>query len=340
MNTQINYIDILNIKVLNSLISHFDNVKNTSEKVDVNQKEYGLAQKNLAIAKEILDSVYLCLLLLEEKEQDEFNLEAEKLFNLIMKEESGDRVIIEIRAAAGGDEAGLFAKDLCNMYRAYSTVCGWKFEELSKIFNDVGGYKNCTVKIIGEGSYSKLFLESGVHRVQRVPDTDPQRKIHTSTVSVYVYKEISEKEQTPINEKDLKITFCRSSGAGGQHVNTTDSAVRIEHIPTGLVVECQNERSQHMNKASAMQVLTSRLYNLQKQQEQQKINSDRSMNIGTADRSEKIRTYNYKDNRITDHRFNVQSKNLTLTMIKDFDVFINEILFANTILKITSFSEN
>jgi len=221
---------------------------------------------------------------------------------LLPKDPNDDKsVIIEIRGGAGGEEASLFANSLYRMYTMYAETMGWKQEVLSANPTELGGFKEISFSIEGEGAYSRLKYESGVHRVQRVPETESQGRIHTSTVTVAVLVEADEVE-LEINPTDLKIDYFRASGAGGQHINKTESAVRITYLPTNTVVECQDERSQHKNKDKAMKILRSRIYEAMQEEQDAKIASERKMQVGTGDRSERIRTYNYPQGRLTDHR--------------------------------------
>lgn len=222
-------------------------------------------------------------------------------------------VMLEIRAGTGGEEAALFAADLLQMYKRYSEKQGWQFEILSANETGLGGYKELLISIAGKNAFAKLKFESGVHRIQRVPETESSGRIHTSAATVAVLPEVQEIDIS-IDEKDLKIETCRASGAGGQHVNTTDSAVRIVHKPTGLVVTQQSERSQHQNKAKAMKILRARLYDLQKTQIEQERADTRKSQVKSGDRSDKIRTYNFPQNRMTDHRINMTIHSLDIIM--------------------------
>ena len=238
------------------------------------------------------------------KRLEEIELELQKL--LIPKDPNDDKnVILEIRAGTGGDESGLFAGDLFRMYSRYAEKQGWKLEVLSANEGEVGGYKEIIAKIEGQGAYSKLKFESGGHRVQRVPDTETQGRIHTSACTVAILPEVDEVADVEINPADIRIDTYRASGAGGQHINKTDSAVRITHAPTGIVVECQDGRSQHANKAQAMMVLAARIKQREEDAQHAKIASERRNLIGSGDRSQRIRTYNYPQGRITDHRINL-----------------------------------
>lgn len=238
-------------------------------------------------------------------------------------------VIVEIRAAAGGDEAALFASDIFRMFTRYAERHRWKTEVLDKNETGVGGLKEITFMIKGQGAYSRLKFESGVHRVQRVPDTESSGRIHTSTITVAVLPEVEDITEVEINPSDLIIDTYRSSGAGGQHVNTTDSAVRITHKPTGIVVTSQDGRSQIKNKEAAMKVLASKLFNLERETQRKEIESQRRSQVGMGDRSEKIRTYNFPQGRVTDHRIKLTLHRLEDFLDGDLDEMIDALIAYN-----------
>ncbi|SIQ42806.1 bacterial peptide chain release factor 1 (bRF-1) [Aromatoleum tolulyticum] len=228
-------------------------------------------------------------------------------------------LFLEIRAGTGGDEAALFAGDLLRMYTRYAERQRWKVEIVSASESDLGGYKEVIVRVVGAGAYSKLKFESGGHRVQRVPATETQGRIHTSACTVAVMPEADELEAVNINPADLRIDTFRASGAGGQHINKTDSAVRITHLPTGIVVECQDDRSQHRNKAQAMSVLAARIHDMQLRAQQAREAATRKSLVGSGDRSERIRTYNFPQGRVTDHRINLTLYKLDAVMEGEID---------------------
>lgn len=231
----------------------------------------------------------------------------EKLQTLLLPSDPNDErnVFLEIRAGAGGDEAAIFVGDLFRMYSHYVEDTGWRFELINSSPGEHGGYKEIIARIVGKGAYSKLKFESGTHRVQRVPETEAQGRIHTSTCTVAVIAEADEIDDVKINPADLKTDTYRSSGAGGQHVNVTDSAVRITHLPTGVVVECQDERSQHKNRARAMSLLKAKILAAEREKQEKEQAATRRSLVGTGDRAERIRTYNFPQGRLTDHRINL-----------------------------------
>ena len=240
--------------------------------------------------------------------------------------DDGRSVFLEIRAGTGGDESALFASDLLRMYSRYAEQKGWRVELMSESMSEVGGYKEVIARIDGDGVYGRLKFESGAHRVQRVPETETQGRIHTSACTVAILPEADELSDIVINPSDLRIDTFRASGAGGQHINKTDSAVRITHLPTGLVVECQDDRSQHRNKDKAMQVLAARLKDKQQQEQHSKEAAQRKSLVGSGDRSERIRTYNYPQGRVTDHRINLTLYKLQAIMEGDMEELTGALL--------------
>lgn len=256
---------------------------------------------------------------MEEKEQEL------KILLLPKDPNDGKNVIMEIRAGAGGEEAALFANSLYRMYSMYAQRLGWQTELLNLNETELGGIKEVSFSVLGDGAYSRLKYESGVHRVQRVPETETQGRIHTSTVTVAVLAEAEEVE-VQIDPKDLKIDTYRSSGAGGQHINKTESAIRITHLPTGLVVECQDERSQYKNKDKALKVLRSRLLDIKVREQNDRIASERKLQVGTGDRSERIRTYNFPQGRCTDHRIGLTLYKLDSIIDGDLDELLDALM--------------
>lgn len=268
-----------------------------------------------------------------------------KLFNemqilLLPRDPNDDKnVIMEIRAGAGGDEAALFASSLYRMYSMYAESKGWKTELMSSNETELRGYREISFMVMAEGAYSKLKFESGVHRVQRVPETETQGRIHTSTVTVAVLPEVEDIE-IEIRPEDLLVETCKSSGAGGQHVNKTESAIRIIHKPSGLIVECQEERSQFKNRDKAMKMLRAKLYDIEKTKQDDAIASERKSQVGTGDRSQKIRTYNFPQSRVTDHRIGFTTHNFESFLNGDIDEMICALITADTAEKLKGSAEN
>ena len=265
------------------------------------------------------------------------NIERDIQFALLPKDKDDTRnVIIEVRAGTGGDEAGLFASDLFEMYEKLSIKNNWKFEVMEVSETNVGGYKEAQANILGKGVFGRLKFESGVHRVQRVPSTETSGRIHTSAATVAVLPEAEDLEIS-IEEKDLRIDVFRSSGPGGQSVNTTDSAVRITHIPSGIVVSQQDEKSQHKNRAKAMKILQSRLYEAERQKQQDERSSSRKNQVGSGDRSERIRTYNFPQGRVTDHRISLTLHKLDKILQGEaLDELIDALIVEDRMLKLAS----
>ena len=271
---------------------------------------------------------------LEESKEDMAKLEEELKLLLLPKDPNDERnVIIEIRGGAGGEEAALFAGSLYRMYSMYAESKNWKIDILSSNPTDIGGYKEVSFSIEGQGAYSRLKFESGVHRVQRVPETESSGRIHTSAVTVAVLPEVEEVE-VEINQNDLRIDVFRAGGPGGQCVNTTDSAVRITHIPTGIVVSCQDEKSQHKNKDKAMKILRSRIYDVMEEQRHKEIADERKSQVGSGDRSERIRTYNFPQSRVTDHRINLTLYKLEQILDGNLDEIIDALVTADQAAKL------
>ena len=266
------------------------------------QEEYQASKDNIEIVREELK-----LLLLPKDENDDKN------------------VIVEIRGGAGGEEAQLFANSLYRMYTMYAEKNRWKIDIININQTELGGIKEVSFEIEGEGAYSRLKFESGVHRVQRVPETESQGRVHTSTVTVAVLPTVEEVE-IDLSPADLKVDTFRAGGAGGQHVNKTESAIRITHIPTGVVVECQDERSQHKNRDKAMKVLRSRIYEAELQKQNAEISAERKSQVGTGDRSERIRTYNYPESRVSDHRIKMTLYKLEQFLNGDLDEIIDGLI--------------
>ncbi len=300
---------------LSELLSYYDAILDVKKRIEDNNKLLG--QEDLKeLAQE--EAVELeCELTKSQNFLDELLYPPDKRDN--------KSVFLEIRSGAGGQEAALFVSDLFKMYSNYALSKRWNVSVVSASPTDIGGYKELIVHIKGKRAYKFLKFESGVHRVQRVPETEGSGRIHTSTVTVAVLPEVDDVDVS-VNPQDLRIDVFRAQGAGGQHVNTTDSAVRIVHIPTGLVVTCQDERSQIKNKAKAMKVLKARLFEREKERQESEISEKRKQQIGMGERAEKIRTYNYPQNRVTDHRVNVTLKKLDIVMQGNIDELIDPLL--------------
>lgn len=306
-------------------------------------REYSKAKADFDEAKEMLDEGGLdkdfkevVQAQLEENKALCEKYEEELKILLLPKDPDDDRnVIVEIRGGAGGDEAALFANSLYRMYSMYAQLKGWKTEVVNANPTELGGFKEISFSVEGEGAYAKLKYESGVHRVQRVPETETQGRIHTSTITVAVLPEMEEVD-VEINPADLEFQTYRSSGAGGQHINKTESAIRIIHHPTGVVVECQEERSQYKNKDKAMKMLYTKLYEKKLQDATNKIAEERKIQVGTGDRSERIRTYNYPQSRVTDHRIGLTLYKLEQILNGDCDELFDALAIADRAAKLAS----
>lgn len=305
--------------------------------------EYKKCKQTVKEDKELLGNSEKEFREMVQSEICENELKLEKLTNelkvlLLPKDPNDSRnVIVEIRAGAGGEEAALFAGVLFRMYSMYSEIKKFKIEIINMNETELGGYKEISFMIIGEGAYSKFKYESGVHRVQRVPETEASGRIHTSTVTVAVLPE-AEDVEININPADLQIDTFRASGAGGQHINKTESAIRITHIPSGLIVECQDERSQYKNKEKAMKVLKSRLLEIKTKEQTDAMASERKNQVGTGDRSERIRTYNYPQGRVTDHRIGLTLYKLESVLNGDIDEVIDALVTASRAAQLESSS--
>ena len=317
------------LKTITPIVETYD--KYCKAKDELNEakdilKEGGLDKEFKEMAKQQYD-----------ENEEKMEQLAQELKVLLLPKDPNDEknVIIEIRGGAGGDEAALFSADLYRMYTMYAEKRGWKIELLSANETGIGGFKEVSFEITGEGAYSRFKFESGVHRVQRVPETETQGRIHTSTVTVAVLPEAEEVE-FDINPNDIQVDTFRASGAGGQHINKTESAIRLTYIPTGLVVECQDERSQFKNKDKAMKILRSRLYEQAQREAEEKIASERRMQVGTGDRSERIRTYNFPQGRVTDHRIGLTLYHLEQIMNGNLDEIIDALITADQALKLSA----
>ena len=316
--------------------------RNELEPIVAAFRAYERAKQAQADALEMLSDPDMKELAQEELQQakaDIARLEEELKILLLPKDPNDDKnIFVEIRGGAGGEESALFAADLYRMYTMYADKRGWQTEVMSKSETELGGYKEIVFRVAGDKVYSRLKFESGVHRVQRVPETESQGRVHTSTTTVAVLPE-AEEVDFYLDPNDLRIDTFRSSGAGGQHINKTSSAIRITHIPTGTVVECQDERSQHKNRDKAMRVLRSRLYEAEVEKQQAAIAADRKSQVGTGDRSERIRTYNYPENRVSDHRIKLTLYKLDQFLNGDMDEILDALIAADTAEKLKAQSE-
>ena len=305
-------------------------------------REYKAAKESFDEAKELIDNGGMDKDFKEmvqaeyEENKEKMDQFAEELKILLLPKDPNDdrNVIIEIRGGAGGEEASLFANSLYRMYSMYAETKGWKIEVLNANETELGGFKEISFSIDGDGAYSRFKYESGVHRVQRVPETESQGRVHTSTVTVAVLPEADDVE-VDISPTDLKIDVFRASGAGGQHINKTESAVRITYLPTNLVVECQDERSQHKNKDKAMKILRSRILEDMQRQQNDKIASERRSQVGTGDRSERIRTYNYPEGRLSDHRIGLTIYRLEYILNGNLDEVVDALATADQAAKLS-----
>lgn len=295
-------------------------------------KEYKKLKQDIADNEELLRDTNddeMSEMVKEELTSDKKNLEEveERIKILMLPQDPNDdkNIIMEIRGAAGGDESSLFASDLLNMYERYAEKQGWTTEIIDETATEVGGYKEVSIMITGNNVYSKLKYENGAHRVQRIPQTESQGRVHTSTATVAVMPEYDEVE-LDIDPKDIRVDVYRSSGAGGQHINKTSSAVRMTHLPTGIVVAMQDQRSQQQNREKAMQILRSRIYDYYESQNQSEYDENRKSAVGTGDRSERIRTYNYPQNRVTDHRIGLSLNKLDRIMTGEIGEIIDALI--------------
>ena len=315
--------------------------KEFSEVKDIvnNWDEYLELEKNLVDLEELLNDDEMKELASEEKKDNELKLqalEAQIMIQLLPKDKDDKRnAFLELRAGAGGDEAAIFVGDLYRMYVRFSERSNWKLEKVKEIDSGPGGFKEVVIRVIGNEVYGDLKFESGVHRVQRVPLTESQGRIHTSTATVAVLPEMDDIEEKDVDMSEIRVDTFRASGAGGQHVNKTDSAVRLTHIPTGIVVECQDDRSQHKNKAKALALLSSKIYDIEKQKAEQEKASERKSLVGTGDRSEKIRTYNFPQGRITDHRIKLTQYNVEGFLDGDINEMVESLKAQNNAEKLS-----
>jgi len=306
--------------------------------------KYQALEEEITEAKEMLSDPEMADLAkesLQDAEQRLAELEPELQLLLIPPDPNDERnIFLEVRAGTGGAEAALFAGDLYRMYLRYAETQGWQTETISESLGDQGGYKEIICRISGRNVYSQLKFESGTHRVQRVPETESQGRVHTSACTVAILAEAAEIDEIAIDSKDLRIDTFRASGAGGQHVNKTDSAIRITHLPSGVVIECQDERSQHKNRARAMSLLQAKLLSSAQEKQTSEQASARKLQVGSGDRSERIRTYNYPQNRVTDHRINLTLYKLDEIMQGDLKQVIEPLIREHQAEQLTAMAES
>ena len=323
-----------NVEKLTQLNKEYSEIKEVVE----NWNNYLIIEQELDSIEELLKDEDMKELAQEEKTQKQNEirlLEEEIMIQLLPKDKDDVRnSFLELRAGAGGDEAAIFVGDLYRMYSRYAERSNWKIEKIKEIDSGPGGYKEVVIKILGSNVYGNLRFESGVHRVQRVPLTESQGRVHTSAATVAIMPEMDDVEEKDIDMSEIRVDTFRASGAGGQHVNKTDSAVRLTHIPTGIVVECQDDRSQHKNKAKALGLLSSKIYDIEKQKQEMEKASERKSLVGTGDRSEKIRTYNFPQGRITDHRIKFTQHNIENFLDGDLTEMIDSLKAQNNAEKL------
>ncbi len=323
-----------NVEKLTQLNKEYSEIKEVVE----NWNNYLIIEQELDSIEELLKDEDMKELAQEEKAQKQNEirlLEEEIMIQLLPKDKDDVRnSFLELRAGAGGDEAAIFVGDLYRMYSRYAERSNWKIEKIKEIDSGPGGYKEVVIKILGSNVYGNLRFESGVHRVQRVPLTESQGRVHTSTATVAIMPEMDDVEEKDIDMSEIRVDTFRASGAGGQHVNKTDSAVRLTHISTGIVVECQDDRSQHKNKAKALGLLSSKIYDIEKQKQEMEKASERKSLVGTGDRSEKIRTYNFPQGRITDHRIKFTQHNIENFLDGDLTEMIDSLKAQNNAEKL------
>lgn len=345
----------IRLQELSNLLSDADVTSNIEHYTKLNKEyaeltpiveaytEYKKTEDNLAVAEGLLNEPDMKEFALAELETAKLQIEEldNRLQKLLLPKDPNDdkNIYLEIRAGTGGDESALFCADLFRMYCRFAERNGWTVEIISESDSDLGGFKEVIARIIGYGAYSKLKFESGAHRVQRVPVTESQGRIHTSACTVAIMPEADEVAEVNINPADLKVDTYRASGAGGQHINKTDSAIRITHLPTGIVVECQDDRSQHKNRARAMGLLATKIKDVQMREQQDKIAATRKSLVGSGDRSERIRTYNFPQGRMTDHRINLTLYKLDYIMDGDLYELTDSLIAEYQAEQLASFEE-